>query len=155
MTDKALPRGFFRGIYTIAAVALAASVALCGALWGARAAAGMAAGGLISMGVLLSWQWLAAWILAAPGSRAKRRLIVAWPLKYAVMGAILYLLLRFELVNVFTLIAGLGLIQAVITWRAVGWALRQAAARPASAGTGGDAEAPAGPLLSPPVKDDE
>ena len=135
--DGDLGRGFFRRLHLTAAAILAGLVALCGALWGARAAAGMAAGGLMSMGVLLSWQWLAAWILAAPGSRAKRRLIVAWPLKYAVMGAILYLLLRFELVNVFTLIAGLGLIQAVIFGRALGWALRQAAARPASAGTGG------------------
>jgi len=119
MTDKALPRGFFRGIYVTAAVVLAAATGLCGALWGARAAAGVAAGGLISIGVLLSWQWLAAWIIAAPGSRAKRRLIIAWPLKYAVMGGILYALLRWNLVNVFALIIGLGLIQAVIFGRAL------------------------------------
>jgi hypothetical protein len=119
MSDKALPTGFFRGIYTISAAVLAAAVALCWALWGGRAAAGMAAGGLISIGVLLSWQWLAVWIVAAPGSRAKRRLIIAWPLKYGVMGAILYTLLRWNLVNVFALIAGLALIQAVIFGRAL------------------------------------
>jgi hypothetical protein len=133
MTEREL-RGFFRAIYVVAAVALAVLTALCGALWGWRAASGMAAGGAISIAVLLSWQWLAAWILAAPGGRAKRRLIVAWPLKYAAMGAVLYGLLRWNLVNVFALIAGLGLTQIVI----FGWALLRA--RPLLAdGTGGAA----------------
>jgi len=119
MTEKALLAGFFRGIYMAGGAVLVGLTGLCWALWGWRAAAGMAAGGLISMGVLLSWQWLAAWILAARGGRARRRLIIAWPLKYAVMGGILYVLLRWNLVNVFALIAGLGLIQAILFVRAL------------------------------------
>ena len=118
MTEAEL-RGFFRSIYLIAAMVLAALTALCWALWGWRAGAGMATGGGISIGVLLTWQWLASWILAAPGGRGRRRLIIVWPLKYAVMGGILYGLLRWDLVNVFALIVGLGLIQMVIFGRAL------------------------------------
>ena len=119
-TDGAeLTPGFLRGIYVAAGAALGALTAVCWLAWGARAAAGMAAGGAISIAVLLSWQWLAAWVLAAPGGGFKRRLILVWPAKYAVIGAALWALLRYNLVNVFALIAGLGLIQAVV----FGWAL--------------------------------
>ena len=117
--DRDLGPQFLRGVHVAAAAALVALTALCWVAWGRRAAAGMAAGGVISIGVLLSWQWLAAWILAAPGSNIKRRLVLAWPLKYAVIGAALWALLRSELVNVFALIAGLGLIQAIIFGRAL------------------------------------
>jgi hypothetical protein len=117
--ERQLGPGFFRGVYLAAGAALAALTALCGFAWGGRAAAGMAAGGAISIGVLLSWQWLAGWIMASPGSGIKRRLIFAWPLKYGVIGAALWALLRYDVVNVFALIAGLGLIQAVIFWRAL------------------------------------
>jgi hypothetical protein len=111
--------GFFRGVYAIAVGLLAASVALCWPLWGWRVAAGIAAGGLISIGVLLSWQWLGAWIIAAPRGHARRRLILAWPLKYAAIGAVLYVLLRWNAVNVFALAVGLGLVQAVMLGRAL------------------------------------
>jgi len=119
MADSVLGKGFFRRVYLTAAVALAALVGLCWGLWGARAAAGMAAGGAISIGVLLSWQWLAAWIVAAPGGKVKRRLILAWPAKYGIIGAALWALLRWDVVNVFALVAGLGLIQAVVFGRAL------------------------------------
>jgi len=118
MANPDLP-AFFRGVYVIAAGLVAALVALCWPLWGWRAAAGIAAGGLISMGALLSWQWLGAWIIAAPRSHAKRRLVFAWPLKYAAIGAALYVLLRWNLVNVFALVVGLGLVQAVMLGRAL------------------------------------
>jgi len=110
---------FFRPVYAIAAGALAALTGVCWVAWGARAAAGMAAGGAISIAVLLSWQWLATWIIGAPMGRARRRLIIVWPLKYVAIGIILYALLRWNLVNVFALIAGLGLIQAVLLARAL------------------------------------
>jgi len=110
---------FFRWVYIIAGVALAALSGVCWVAWGARAAAGMAAGGAISIAVLLSWQWLAMWIIGAPMGRAKRRLVIVWPLKYVAIGIILYALLRWNLVNVFALIAGLGLIQAVLFARAL------------------------------------
>ena len=117
--ERRLGPDFFRGVYVAAGAALAALVALCWLAWGVRAAAGMAAGGAISIGVLLSWQWLAGWIMATPGSSVKRRLIFAWPLKYGVIGAALWALLRYDVVDVFALIAGLGLMQAIIFWRAL------------------------------------
>ncbi|UCH35180.1 MAG: ATP synthase subunit I [Armatimonadota bacterium] len=117
MADTELGPGLFRGIYVTAGITLATLAAVCWAVWGRRAAAGMAAGGLVSIGVLVSWQWLAAWVVADAGSKVKRRLVLAWPLKYAVIGGILYVLLRWDVVNVFALIAGLGLIQAVIFGR--------------------------------------
>ncbi|HUT73330.1 MAG TPA: hypothetical protein VM221_00670 [Armatimonadota bacterium] len=116
MTDDAGAAGFFRGVYVTAALALGALVAGSWWAWGGRAAAGMAAGGAISIGVLVSWQWVVAWM---PGGSAKRRLLLAWPLKYGVVGAALWALLRYDLVNVIALIAGLGLVQAVIFGRAL------------------------------------
>jgi hypothetical protein len=119
MSENHLDLRFFRPVYVIAGAALAALTGLCWVAWGPRAAAGMAAGGAISIGVVLSWQWLAAWIIGAPMGKARRRLVVAWPLKYAAIGVILYALLRWDLVNVFALIAGLGLVQAVLFARAL------------------------------------
>jgi hypothetical protein len=119
MAEHSADVRFFRPVYAIAAVALAALTVLCWVAWGSRAAAGMAAGGAVSIAVLLSWQWLAMWIIGAPMGTARRRLIIAWPLKYAAIGVILYALLRWNLVNVFALIAGLGLVQAVLLARAL------------------------------------
>ena len=117
MAEQHFDLRFFRPVYAIAAGALAALTGMCWVIWGARAAAGMAAGGAISIAVLLTWQWLATWIIGAPMGRARRRLVIVWPLKYAAIGVILYALLRWNLVNVFALIAGLGLIQAVLLAR--------------------------------------
>jgi hypothetical protein len=119
VSDDAGAAGFFRGVYVTAALALGALAAGSWWAWGGRAAAGVVAGGAISISVLASWHWLAAWMLAAPAGRNWRRLLLAWPLKYGVVGAALWALLRYDLVNVFALIAGLGLVQAVIFGRAL------------------------------------
>lgn len=117
--DRELPRTFFRGVYLTSALALAALAALTGVAWGGRVAAGIALGGAISIAVLLSWQWLAGWVIVAPRSKLKRRLILAWPLKYAAIGAALWLVLRRDLVNVFALVAGLSVTQGVMFGRAL------------------------------------
>lgn len=118
-TDRAAESGaqFFAGVYMTTGLALAVLATASGLAWGSRAAAGLVIGGAISLTTVASWQWGTKWLLGATGGGARRLVLLAWPIKYVVIGAVVWVTLRQGVVNPLALVAGLGVAQAVMVVR--------------------------------------
>ena len=124
--SASMDRDFVKWVQKAALVLLLVFVPLAG-LYGKKVVLGYALGGVISLGLLWSHQWLVARIFERGVGGLRRLLIGLWLLKYPALVAILYFALARQMVSPAALCLGLGLVPFAITIKFLGGALRGAA----------------------------
>jgi hypothetical protein len=124
--DTSMPaadRDFVRWVHRVALLLLVVFVPAAGR-WGTRAVLGYALGGVLSILLLWSHQWLVARVFerGAPGLR--RSLVAFWLVKYPILAAILYFAVARHAVNAIALCVGLGLVPLAMAIKILGGSRR-------------------------------
>jgi len=90
---------------------------------GVTAVVGFATGGALSMLLLVAQERMVKAVLARPGPRRVRRFVWLSLLKYPGVCAVIWLLLRYQMMNPFAFCAGILLVPAAICFQAAMLAL--------------------------------
>ena len=123
LMGASLDREFVRWVHKAALVLLLVFVLPAG-LYGKEAVLGYALGGVISIGLLWSHQWLVARVFERGARGVRGALMALWFLKYPVLVVVLYFAVTHEAVSVVGLCVGLGLVPFAITIKVLGGVLR-------------------------------
>ena len=110
---------FVRWVHKAALVLLVIFVPVAG-FYGTKAVLGYALGGVLSIALLWSHQWLVARLFERGRGGLRRTLLAFWLLKYPVVAAILYLAVSRRSVSVVALCIGLGLVPFAMTITGLG-----------------------------------